>query len=74
MRAPSSGGKSQLTPAGLEVCAGRPLVLYVSSIEPRKNHRMLIEAWRRLIEARGRIRAKVALRGTSRHGWSTIDR
>jgi glycosyltransferase involved in cell wall biosynthesis len=52
--------------------AGR-YVLYVSTIEPRKNHAMLLRAWRRLAagEQGGTRGFKLLLAG--RRGWMTDD-
>jgi glycosyltransferase involved in cell wall biosynthesis len=45
-----------------------PYFLVVSTIEPRKNHALLIEIWRRLIE-RGGSPPKLVLVG--RRGWES---
>jgi len=43
------GGKSVPLPDGL---VGRPYVLLVAAIEPRKNHRLALEVWRHLLDER----------------------
>lgn len=44
--------------------------LYVSTLEPRKNHITLIHAWRRLVENHG-IRSKLVFVG--KRGWNNED-
>ena len=45
----STGGKSAPLPERL---VGRPYVLFVAAIEPRKNHRLALEVWRQLLDER----------------------
>jgi glycosyltransferase involved in cell wall biosynthesis len=57
-------------PAGLE--PGR-FVLYVSTVEPRKNHRMLVDVWRRLV-SEGQIGVTgFKLVFVGRSGWKMED-
>ncbi|MEE7462824.1 hypothetical protein MFUR16E_16965 [Methylobacterium fujisawaense] len=49
----------------------RKFVLYVSTIEPRKNHRMLFDIWRLLVATRRDDIPKLVLVGSK--GWSTED-
>ena len=53
-------------PAGLE--AGR-YVLFVSTIEPRKGHAMLLEAWRMLLDGAGPQQRGFRLVFVGREGW-----
>jgi glycosyltransferase involved in cell wall biosynthesis len=50
----------------------RPYVLYVSTLEVRKNHRLLLEVWRRLIAAHGPDRVP-ELVFVGRKGWRVDD-
>lgn len=52
--------------------AERPFVLYVSTLEVRKNHRMLFQVWRRLIEKHGAERIP-DLVFVGRRGWLIDD-
>jgi glycosyltransferase involved in cell wall biosynthesis len=45
----STSGKSAPLPERL---VGRPYVLFVASIDPRKNHRLAFEVWRQLLDER----------------------
>jgi glycosyltransferase involved in cell wall biosynthesis len=63
---PIAGGRDGALPAGLE--PGR-FAVYVSTVEPRKNHQMLVAAWRRL-KADGVIDARrFKLVFVGREGW-----
>jgi len=57
-------------PAGLE--AGR-YALLVSTIEPRKGHRLIYDAWVKLIEAGIAQRARFKLVFAGRKGWMVDD-
>lgn len=48
-----------------------PFVLYVSSLESRKNHRLLINIWRDLYKERGQECPQLVLVGMA--GWGTND-
>ena len=50
----------------------RPFVLFVSTLEVRKNHRLLFQVWRRLIAAHGRERVP-DLVFVGRRGWLVDD-
>lgn len=52
--------------------AARPFVLYVSTLEVRKNHRLLFQVWRRLIAAHGSERVP-DLVFVGRRGWLVDD-
>jgi glycosyltransferase involved in cell wall biosynthesis len=65
---PAAGGGG--LPAGLE--AGR-YGLFVSTIEPRKGHRLLFNAWRRLVEAGVPQAARFKLVFLGRRGWLVDD-
>jgi glycosyltransferase involved in cell wall biosynthesis len=45
----------------------RPYFVYISTIEPRKNHLLLLNIWRRLIEQQGNAAPMLVLIG--RRGW-----
>lgn len=45
----------------------RPYFVYISTIEPRKNHLLLLNLWRRLVEERGEAAPVLVLIG--RRGW-----
>jgi glycosyltransferase involved in cell wall biosynthesis len=51
---------------------GRPFVLYVSTLEVRKNHRLLFQVWRRLLE-RHPVDAVPELVLVGRKGWLIDD-
>jgi glycosyltransferase involved in cell wall biosynthesis len=57
-------------PDGLE--AGR-YALFVSTIEPRKNHRLLVEVWRRLLDAGVPQATGFKLVFVGRPGWMVDD-
>ena len=57
-------------PDGLE--AGR-YILFVSTIEPRKNHSMLMDVWRRLAADGTIARERVKLVFAGRKGWMVDD-
>nr|WP_284701106.1 glycosyltransferase family 1 protein [Rhodoplanes tepidamans] len=65
--APDTGEAAPL-PAGL--AAGR-YALFVSTLEPRKNHRVLVAAWRRLIESGAPGIAGFRLVFVGRAGWGS---
>ncbi|MDV7104207.1 glycosyltransferase [Vibrio sp. TH_r3] len=46
-------------------------VLFVSTIEARKNHKLLLDVWEELIEKRGETTPKLILVGM--HGWGVDD-
>jgi glycosyltransferase involved in cell wall biosynthesis len=50
---PAPLGFSALTPGTLSVCPSRPYFVCVGTIERRKNHAMLLRAWRLLIDRMG---------------------
>jgi len=54
------GGESHAVPS-------RPYFVYISTIEPRKNHLLLLNVWRRLIERLGDDAPMLVLIG--RRGW-----
>ncbi len=47
--APGGGSAGACAPAILDALHGRPYVAYVSTIEGRKNHIYVVEAWQRMI-------------------------
>jgi glycosyltransferase involved in cell wall biosynthesis len=48
-----------------------PFVIYVSTVEPRKNHQLLLEIWRELFAARGENCPKLVIVGM--RGWGSND-
>ncbi|TMA33239.1 MAG: hypothetical protein E6J87_10635, partial [Deltaproteobacteria bacterium] len=52
--------------------AARPFVLFVSTLEVRKNHRLLFQVWRRLLAAHGRERVP-DLVFVGKRGWLIDD-
>jgi len=50
---------------------GAPYALFVSTIEPRKNHVLLLEVWKRLIAAHGASAPKLVFVGNK--GWASGD-
>ncbi len=61
---------SAALPSGLE--AGR-YVLFVSTVEPRKNHALLLRVWKRLAGGEGRGTGGFKLVFAGRRGWMTDD-
>src|SRR5262249_24088203 len=52
--------------------AARPFVLFVSTLEVRKNHRLLFQVWRRLLAAHGAERVP-DLVFVGKRGWLVDD-
>lgn len=48
-----------------------PYVIYVSTIEPRKNHQLLLDIWRELFDERGEKCPKLLIVGM--RGWGSED-
>jgi glycosyltransferase involved in cell wall biosynthesis len=70
---PGSGLNNQLTSGELaKVSFPQPYVLFVSTIEIRKNHRLLVRIWRRLLERHG-PQAVPSLIFAGQIGWLVDD-
>lgn len=54
-----------------EINDGEPYAIYVSTIEPRKNHQLLLDIWRELYEERGKKCPKLLIVGV--RGWGCDD-
>jgi glycosyltransferase involved in cell wall biosynthesis len=63
--APLAAGLLQLTPGRRPI--ERPYFVMLSTIEPRKNHLLLLQIWRRLIEQLGRDAPQLVVIG--QRGW-----
>ena len=62
---------SSLEPTRLpKTLRGRPFLLYVSTIEPRKSHRTIVEAFERAV-IDGRVSAEAACVFVGRVGWNS---
>lgn len=58
-----------LTPESVAPSVGRPVFLMLGTIEPRKNHEMLLRLWPRLVAAAGDAAPQLVIVG--RRGWRT---
>jgi glycosyltransferase involved in cell wall biosynthesis len=56
-----------------KVLAPGRYVLFVSTIEPRKNHALLLRAWRRIVAGEGGGASDFKLVFAGRRGWMTED-
>lgn len=54
-----------------EINDGEPYAIYVSTIEPRKNHQLLLDIWRELFEERGKKCPRLLIVGAQ--GWGCDD-
>ncbi|MGC4250773.1 MAG: glycosyltransferase family 1 protein [Sphingobium sp.] len=57
----------EITDGGTRKVPDRPYFIYISTIEPRKNHLLLLNIWRRLVEEMGDAAPVLVLVG--RRGW-----
>lgn len=62
---PSAG--AQTSTIGLPTIPERPYFVYLSTIEPRKNHLMLLHVWRRLVDTNPQCAPVLVLIG--KRGW-----
>jgi glycosyltransferase involved in cell wall biosynthesis len=60
-------GVTQVADAGPAASPGRPYFLCVGTIEPRKNHLMLLQVWRRMVEMLGDAAPRLEIVGG--RGW-----
>jgi glycosyltransferase involved in cell wall biosynthesis len=66
----AGAGSTSHPPRGLE--PGR-FILFVSTIEPRKGHRMLLRVWRRLLATKVPQRRRFKLVFVGQRGWDVDD-
>jgi len=59
------------TPGDQLVRTKRPYFLCIGTIEPRKNHALLLKLWRRLVERHGRNAPRLVIVG--RRGWDSAE-
>jgi glycosyltransferase involved in cell wall biosynthesis len=52
-------------------CSDQPYFVYIATIEPRKNHRLLLEVWQRLASRLGTKAPRLVLVG--RRGWKNKE-
>jgi glycosyltransferase involved in cell wall biosynthesis len=52
--------------------AGVPYFVIVGSIEPRKNHALLLDVWRELVKTEGERAPKLVIAGTRWHGHEAV--
>jgi glycosyltransferase involved in cell wall biosynthesis len=72
MLAPA-GGRTRSEPVDLNrlLGGGDAFVLYVSTLNPRKNHRLLVQVWRELYQRHGREIPRLVFVGSV--GWGVRD-
>jgi glycosyltransferase involved in cell wall biosynthesis len=57
-----------------EVLSGCTYFLVCGAIEPRKNHAMLLQVWRQMVDERGQRAPRLVVAGSPAHGGSSIVR
>lgn len=67
-----AGFRAPATPPAVLPLSARQHVLYVSTIEVRKNHALLFEVWRRLIERHGADKVPELI-FAGKYGWEISD-
>ena len=67
----AASGNMLYKPSAINLAHNRPYFIYVSTIEPRKNHITLLHTWRRLIDLHGDRTPDLVLVG--KRGWNNED-